>query len=58
MPKIRTLEVNSSEVFVDVNDLLIELMLEADRCTSEPERKAYQALIHKLTEIRNKGHKH
>lgn len=58
MPKIRTIEAQSTEVYVDVNDLLIELLLEADRCTSEPERKAIHSLVQRLTDLRNKAHKH
>ena len=55
--KIRTLETQTSEVYVDVNDLIIELLLEVDRCESEPEKEAYRSLVTRLTEMRDKGHK-
>lgn len=56
--KIRTVEVSSTEVYVDVNDLIIELLVELDNSSSESEKKILRALVQKLTDIRNKGHKH
>jgi hypothetical protein len=55
--KIRSIESNTTEVYVDVNDLIIELLLEVDKAQSEHEKKAYRSLISRLTEIRDKSHK-
>jgi len=55
--KVRTLETQTSEVYVDVNDLIIELLLEVDRCQTDPEKEAYRSLVSRLTEMRDKGHK-
>lgn len=56
--KIRTVEISSTEVYVDVNDLIIELLVELDNSSSEQEKKILRALVNRLTEIRNKGHRH
>lgn len=54
--KIRTAEASTQDVFVDINDLIIDLMMEAEKTDSDAERKAYRKVIQKLTELRNKGH--
>lgn len=56
--KIRTVEISSTEVYVDVNDLIIELLVELDNSSSEQEKKILRSLVNRLTDIRNKGHKH
>lgn len=54
--KVRSTEVSDKEVYVDVNDLIIELLLEMDRCSTEAEQKVYRALVARLTSIRDKAH--
>ena len=55
--KVRTVETQTAEVYVDVNDLIIELLLEVDRCQTDPEKDVYRSLVARLTEMRDKGHK-
>lgn len=52
----RTVEVNNSEVYVDLNDLIIEFMLLANSATSEAERHVYNVVVQRLTTLRNSGH--
>jgi len=52
--KIRTVEATTQDVFVDVNDLIVDLMLVAENTTNEHERAAYKKVIQKLTALRNK----
>lgn len=54
--KIRTAESPTTDVFVDVNDLIIDLMMKAESATNDYERKAYKNVIQKLTDLRNKAH--
>jgi hypothetical protein len=54
--KVRTTEISDKEVYVDVNDLIIELLLEIDRSGVEAEKKAYRSLVARLTAIRDKAH--
>ena len=54
--KVRTTEISDKEVYVDVNDLIIELLYEIDRSSVEAEKKAYRALVVRLTAIRDKAH--
>ena len=54
---VRTVEAPSKETFIDANDLLIELMMELENCTSEEGKKAYRKLIKRITEIRNQPRK-
>lgn len=55
---MRSIESDTSEVFINVNDLIIELLLEVDKAQTEHEKKAYRALITRLSDIRDRGHKH
>lgn len=54
--KIRTAEASTQDVFVDVNDLIIDLMMAAENAPNDSERKAYKKVIQKLTELRNNAH--
>ena len=54
---VRTVESNTTDVYVDVNDLIIDLMLEAERSSSEIERTTLKRVINKLTKMRNRSHK-
>lgn len=56
--RVRSIETSSTEIYVDVNDLIIELLLEIDKSQCEPEKKAYRSLVIRLTDIRDKSHKH
>lgn len=52
--EIRTSEAPTQDVFVDVNDLIIDLMMAADKADNASEREAYKKVIKKLTDIRNR----
>lgn len=54
--KARTTEAQTREVFVDVNDLIIDLMLEKENVSNQAAREAMQKMIDKLIEIRKLGH--
>jgi uncharacterized protein YpiB (UPF0302 family) len=54
---VRVIELPSKEVYVDVNDLIIELLLKVDRALNEHEKRAYKELSDKLSAIRDKAHK-
>lgn len=54
--KIRAVEAATQDVFVDVNDLIIDLMMAAEESNNEVERRAYKKIIQKLTDVRNKAH--
>lgn len=54
--KVRTTEATTREVFVDINDLIIDLMLEVEKATSQDAKSAIKQLINKLTKLRNEGH--
>ena len=53
---IRTVEANTQEVYLDINDLVIWLLLEAEKSSNETERKVYKKVALKITEMRKKGH--
>jgi len=55
--KIRTIETQTTEVYVDINDLIIALLLEIDRRQSDLEKDVLRQLVTRLTEMRDKGHK-
>lgn len=55
--KVRSLEIQTQEVYIDVNDLIIELLLEIERCQTDSEKDAYRALVARLTDVRDKSHK-
>jgi len=55
--KVRCVEVTDKEVFVDVNDLIIELMLKANKATSDIEKRVYTDLVETLSQIRSSAHK-
>lgn len=54
---IRTTKAQTKEVFVDVNDLIIKLMLIEQDASSPAVKDFIKNLIKDLTEIRKKGHK-
>lgn len=54
--KIRTAEATTQDIFIDANDLIIDLMIEAEKASTELERKTYKKVIQKLTDLRNKSH--
>ena len=54
--KVRTTEAQTREVFVDVNDLIIELMMDEQNATSQDAKAAIRTVIKKLTELRKQGH--
>lgn len=55
--KVRCVEISDKEVFIDVNDLIIELMIKANQAVSETERKVYTDLVETLSNARNNAHK-
>lgn len=55
MGDIRTRESNTSDVFVNVNDLIIGLMVELERAP-DPEKPAIRRIISRLTALRDKSH--
>ena len=52
---IRTKESTTSDVFVDVNDLIIELMKEMNNAPDNL-KPGIKAVIDRLTNLRNKSH--
>lgn len=54
---VRVIELSSKEVYVDINDLIIEFLLKADDASSEQEKKVYRELADKMSSIRDKAHK-
>ena len=54
---IRVVELPSKEVYVDINDLIIEYLLKADNAPNEIEKKVYRELANKLSTMRDKAHK-
>ena len=55
--KVRTAESTTSDVYVNVNDLIIELMLEAEKADTQAEKQCIKNLIAKLVRRRNESHK-
>lgn len=55
--KIRTAESATSDVYINVNDLIIELMLEAEKASTQAEKQYIKELIARLVRKRNEGHK-
>lgn len=51
--KIRTAESATSDVYVNVNDLIIELMLEVDKASTQAEKMFIKGLINKLVKKRD-----
>ncbi len=54
---VRVVEIKSNEVYIDVNDLIIELLLEADKATTEAEQRVLKSLANRLTSMRDRAHK-
>lgn len=52
--RYKVVESNTTDVYVDVNDLIIDLMKELDATSSDAEKKVYRGLIAKLDSIRKK----
>lgn len=50
---IRVKRDSSDEVYVDANDLIIELMKKSDKSSSETERQVYKQIIKLITDIRD-----
>jgi len=53
MSTIRTKESTTKEVYVNVNDLIIDLHLELKHAQNDSERVSILRIITKLTEIRD-----
>jgi len=56
MAGIRVRESSTKDVFINVNDLIIELMSELGKANNESERNAIQRVITRLTKIRDASH--
>ena len=54
---IRLKELPSKEVYVDINDLIIYLLLKLDDVSNDMQKKTYRELADKLTTLRDKAHK-
>jgi len=50
---IRVKRDSSDEVYVDANDLIIELMKKSEKSSSETERNIYKQIIKLITDIRD-----
>ena len=55
--KVRTVEAQAKEVFMDVNDLIIDLMLEEQNCSTQEGKATIRKIIKKLTELRKAARK-
>jgi hypothetical protein len=57
MTGLRTVETqNNSEVYVNLNDLIIDLMVRANDAVHALERETINAVIAKLVVLRTNGH--
>ena len=54
--KVRTAESTTSDVFINVNDLIIELMMQIEKANSQEKKDLLKGVIRRLTEIRNTSH--
>lgn len=54
---IRVVELPTKEVYLDINDLIIEYLLKADNAQNEIEKKVYRELADKLCAMRDRAHK-
>ena len=54
---MRTSESKIKEVFVNLNDLLIDLHKQEQACSTPGGKAEIQKLIHKITALRTQGHK-
>jgi hypothetical protein len=56
MEGIRVRESSTEDVYVNVNDLIIELMVELGKTSTDAERSAINKIISRLTRIRDASH--
>lgn len=56
MDGIRAKESSTNDVYINVNDLLIELMVELEKAHTEQERAAIKRIINRLTRVRDTAH--
>lgn len=56
MEGIRVRESSTEDVYVNVNDLIIELMVELGKTSTDAERSAINKIINRLTRIRDASH--
>lgn len=54
---IRLKELPSKEVYIDINDLIIYLLLKLDNAQNDAQKKTYRELADKLSILRDKAHK-
>ena len=54
---IRVTELASKETYVDINDLIIELLIKQENLKTDLEKKAYKDIIERLKTLRDKAHK-
>jgi uncharacterized protein YbjQ (UPF0145 family) len=54
---VRVVELPSKEVYIDINDLIIEFLLKADSATNDHEKKVYRELSDRLSSMRDRAHK-
>jgi len=57
MDNIRAKESATNDVYINVNDLIIELMVELSNVHSDAERSAINRIVARLTALRDKSHK-
>ena len=55
--KVRTAESSTSDVYININDLIIELMLEAEKAPTQAEKQYIKELVNRLVKKRNDSHK-
>jgi hypothetical protein len=56
MDGIRAKESPTKDVYLNVNDLIIELMRELEKANNDSERNAIKRVIARLTHIRDASH--
>jgi hypothetical protein len=54
---IRVVELPSKEVYIDINDLIIEMLLKADSALNDAEKKVYRDMADRLSNMRDRAHK-
>lgn len=54
---IRVVELPSKEVYIDANDLIIELLIKANNTAIAAESKVYKELADRLSMMRDRAHR-
>jgi hypothetical protein len=56
MDSIRAKESSTNDIYINVNDLIIELMVELGKVHTDAEKSAINKIVARLTALRDKSH--